>query len=95
MTGQTTTANSPRADVLIAKTLGRPGVFPHGLHDGALERLDSDGPRHRNDLPPAISPGEPWDLGHDDDHNRSLPSQPEHRGCNRATTKRYRRTCER
>jgi hypothetical protein len=31
VTGQTTTASSPRADVLIAKTLGRPGVFPPAL----------------------------------------------------------------
>ena len=28
-----------------------------------------------------IKPGQPWDLGHFD--NRDLPTQPEHRSCNR------------
>jgi hypothetical protein len=31
-----------------------------------------------------IQPGEAWDLGHDD-RDRSLPAQPEHAKCNRAT----------
>jgi hypothetical protein len=32
-----------------------------------------------------IRPDEPWDLGHDD-LDRSLPTGPEHRHCNRATS---------
>jgi hypothetical protein len=31
-----------------------------------------------------IWPDEPWDLGHND-HDRTLPTHPEHRACNRAT----------
>jgi len=31
-----------------------------------------------------ILPGQLWDLGHDD-VDRSLPTHPEHRACNRAT----------
>ena len=34
-----------------------------------------------------ILPGMEWDLGHDE-HDRSLPSFPEHLDCNRATTGR-------
>jgi len=34
-----------------------------------------------------IAPGEPWDLGHDD-NDRSLPTHPEHRACNRSTRSR-------
>jgi hypothetical protein len=35
-----------------------------------------------------ISPGEPWDLGHDD-HDRSITRGPEHAGhCNRSTAGR-------
>jgi len=32
-----------------------------------------------------IQPGTPWDLGHDD-LDRSRPSAPEHRRCNRSTS---------
>jgi hypothetical protein len=34
-----------------------------------------------------ILAGEPWDLGHDD-HDRSRYQGPEHRRCNRSTSKR-------
>jgi len=36
-----------------------------------------------------IAPGEPWDLGHDDDDRRRY-SGPEHRYCNRSTAGRKR-----
>jgi hypothetical protein len=34
-----------------------------------------------------IAPGEPFDMGHDD-YDRRLPTYPEHRRCNRATSRR-------
>ena len=36
-----------------------------------------------------IAPGEPWDLGHDD-NDRSLDTGPEHRRCNRSSARRQR-----
>jgi hypothetical protein len=38
-----------------------------------------------------IVPGEPWDLGHNDD-DRRFYNGPEHRKCNRQTAARSRRT---
>jgi hypothetical protein len=41
-----------------------------------------------------ISPDEPWDLGHPD-AACSVPTAPEHRGCNRATMTHYKAACTR
>lgn len=46
-------------------------------------RVDAGGVACRRCGEP-IPPGSEWDLGHDD-HDRSAPTRPEHRECNRAT----------
>jgi hypothetical protein len=38
-----------------------------------------------------IVPGEPWHLGHDDEHPDPANSRPEHAGCNQATAGRISR----
>jgi hypothetical protein len=64
---------------------------PHRRLRAALAPEVAAGLHHCARCGELIKPGEAWDLGHDD-HDRRFYTGPEHRHCNRATSKTRRTT---